>query len=127
MFQILNSASDKVITIKVSGKLLHEDYQQFVPRMEALIAEHGSVRCLMELTDFQGIELRALWDDIKFDTTHCGRIERCAIVGGSKFVEFMTKLSKPLFFRAKIKCFPAKKIDAARDFIYEGLGVEANV
>lgn len=126
MFQVLESQSNKVICLKVSGKLLHQDYQQIIPKLEALIAEYGSIRCLMELSDFDGLQVRALWDEIKFDTRHCKNIERCAIVGGSKFVEFMTKLSKPLFRNAQIKCFDKKNIEAARDYIYQGLLETAN-
>jgi SpoIIAA-like len=121
MFQILDSQSDKVLCLKVSGKLMHQDYQQIIPQLEALIAEHGSIRCLLELTEFEGLQLRALWDEIKFDTKHCRNIERCAIVGGSMFVEFMTKLSKPLFRNAQVKCFDAKNIGAAREYIYQSL------
>jgi len=58
MMEILDRSSGKVLGIKVSGKLLHQDYQRFVPMLEALIAEHGSSRCLVEMTDLHGIELR---------------------------------------------------------------------
>ena len=76
MIEILERGSGKVFGMKVSGKLLHRDYQQFVPMLEKLIEEHGSVRCLIEMTDFHGIELRALWDEIKFDVRHARQIER---------------------------------------------------
>ena len=60
MIEILDRSSGKVLGIKVCGKLLHQDYQRFVPMLEALIAEHGSVRRLVEMTDLHGIELSAL-------------------------------------------------------------------
>ena len=75
MIEILERGSGKVFGMKVSGKLLHRDYQQFVPMLEKLIEEHGSVRCLIEMIDFHGIELRALWDEIKFDVRHARQIE----------------------------------------------------
>ena len=81
MFEKSDRSSGKVIGLKLSGKLLHEDYQQFIPKLEALIEEHGSIRCLVEMTEFHGFELRALWDELKFDTTHASKIERCAVVG----------------------------------------------
>ena len=56
MIEILERGSGKVFGMKVSGKILHRDYQQFVPMLEKLIEEHGSVRCLIEMTDFHGIE-----------------------------------------------------------------------
>ena len=75
MVEILDQSSGKLIGLKVSGKLLHEDYQTFVPMLEKLIEEHGSVRCLMEMTDLHGIEPRALWDEIQFDVRHGRQIE----------------------------------------------------
>ena len=61
--------------MRVSGKILHQDYQQFVPMVEKQIEKHGSVRCYIEMIDFHGIELRALWDEIKFDVRHAWQIE----------------------------------------------------
>ena len=55
MIEILDRSSDKVVGIRVAGKLLHEDYQQFVPMLERRIADHGSVRCLVEMIDLHGI------------------------------------------------------------------------
>ncbi len=60
MIEILTHGSDKLFGMRISGKLLHEDYQQFVPMLEKLIEEHGGVRCLIEMTEFHGIELRAV-------------------------------------------------------------------
>ena len=52
MIEILERGSGKVFGMKVSGKILHRDYQHFVPMLEKLIEEHGSVRCLIEMIDF---------------------------------------------------------------------------
>lgn len=57
MIEVLSRGSGKVFAMRVSGKLLHQDYQQFVPRLEKLIEEHGSIRCLVEMTDLHGIQL----------------------------------------------------------------------
>ena len=59
MVEVLDQSSGKLIGLKVSGKLLHKDYQTFVPMLEKLIEEHGGIRCLVEMTDLHGIELRA--------------------------------------------------------------------
>ena len=51
------------------------------------------------MTEFHGIELRALWDEVKFDVRHAGQIERCAVVGDRAWEAWMTKLSRPIFFK----------------------------
>ena len=33
MIEVMNSSSGKVFGMRISGKLLHQDYQQFVPAL----------------------------------------------------------------------------------------------
>ena len=121
MFEVMEQSSGKVLGLKLSGKLLHEDYAQFVPKIEEIIAKYGSARCLVEMVDFGGIELRALWDELKFDTKHCGDMERCAVVGNKSWEKWMTNLSKPLFPAANMRYFDESEIDQAWEWIREGL------
>jgi hypothetical protein len=124
MIEILERGSGKVFGMKVSGKILHRDYQHFVPMLEKLIEEHGSVRCLIEMIDFHGIELRALWDEIKFDVRHARQIERCAVVGDRAWEAWMTRLSRPIFSNAEIRFFDVTARDQAWEWIQEGLARE---
>ena len=124
MFEILNDGLKEVFAMRVSGKLLHRDYEQFVPMLENLIKERGSVRCLIEMVDFQGIEMRALWDEIKFDVQHARQIERCAVVGDRSWESWMTKLSKLIFLNAQVRYFDVSESAQAREWIKEGLKPE---
>jgi|SRR5271165_6513163 len=121
MIEILERSSGKVLGIKVSGKLLHQDYQRFVPMLEVLIAEHGSIRCLVEMTDFQGIELKALWDEIKFDVRHSRQIERSAVIGDRSWEAWMTSLSRPIFPKAELRYFDSAEREHAWDWITQGV------
>jgi hypothetical protein len=121
MIEVLGEGSGKVFGMRVSGKLLHQDYQQFVPRLEKLIEEHGSIRCLVEMLDLHGIALRALWDEIKFDVRHVRQIERCAVVGDRAWEAWMTRLSRPIFSNAAIRFFDVTERDRAWEWIREGL------
>ena len=121
MIEVLDRGSGKVFGMRVSGKILHQDYQEFVPRLEKLIEEHGSIRCLVEMTDLHGIELRALWDEINFDVRHARQIERCAVVGDRAWEAWMTKLSRPIFSRAEIRFFEPGEREQAWEWIEQGL------
>ncbi|MGZ3413885.1 MAG: STAS/SEC14 domain-containing protein [Isosphaeraceae bacterium] len=121
MIETLDQSSGKVFGMRVSGKLAHQDYERFVPLLEKLIEDHGSVRCLVELTDLQGIEPRALWDEIQFDVHHARQIERCAVVGDKKWEAWMTKLSRPIFARAEMRFFDRAETEKAWQWIKEGL------
>ena len=121
MIETLDQNAGKVFGMRVSGKLLHQDYERFVPMLEKLIADHGSIRCLVEMTDLHGIELRALWDEIKFDVRHARQIERCAVIGDKRWEAWMTKLSQPIFSNADIRFFDQADAEKAREWIKEGL------
>lgn len=124
MIEILDRSSGNVFGMRVSGKLLHRDYQQFVPMLEKLIERNGRIRCLVEMTDLHGIELRALWDEIKFDVRHARQIERCAVVGDRAWEAWMTRLSRPIFVNADIRFFDLTEREQAWEWLREGLPVQ---
>ncbi len=110
--------SDKVLAFKLSDKLHDEDYKTFVPRVDQAIAEEGKIRLLAQFHDFHGWDAHALWDDTKFATTHCTKIERIAIVGEKKWEEWMAKICKP-FTMAKIRYFDVEEFDSAVAWLTE--------
>lgn len=118
MIDVLEGSHGKVLGFKLSGKLHDEDYKKFVPMVDQAIAEHGKTRMLVHMHDFHGWDMHALWDDIKFATTHCTTIERIAIVGESKWEKYMSTVCKP-FTMAKIQYFDAADIDKAWAWINE--------
>ncbi len=109
---------DKLLEVHVSGKLDKEVYERFVPSAERQIEEHGKIRVLFAMHDFQGWDAGALWEDIKFDLKHFNHIERLAIVGESKWEHGMAIFCKP-FTTAKIRYFDQADIAQARQWLQE--------
>ena len=118
MIEMLSGLTPNAVGFKMSGKLHDEDYKTFVPVVDAAIGSGGKVRLLAQFNDFHGWDLHALWDDIKFSTTHCTKIERIALVGDRKWEQWMAKVCKP-FTMAKIRYFDASEIDAAWKWLGE--------
>lgn len=118
MIEQLPSDSPKVLSFKLSGKLHDDDYKKFVPLVDDAIAQGGKVRLLAQFHDFHGWDLHALWDDIKFSTTHCTKIERIALVGDKTWEKWMATVCKP-FTLAKIRYFDAGALDAAKAWLSE--------
>ena len=118
MIEQLSGLPENTVGFKLSGKLHDEDYKKFVPAVDAAIAKQGKLRLLAQFHDFHGWDLHALWDDIKFSTTHCTKIERIALVGEKTWEKWMAKVCKP-FTMAKSKYFDAADIDKARAWIGE--------
>jgi hypothetical protein len=118
MIEQLPSGSDRVLSFRLSGLLHHDDYKTFVPAVDAAIARDGRVRLLAQFDDFRGWDARALWDDIKFSTSHCTKMERIALVGDRRWEAFMAKVCKP-FTLATIRYFDHADLEAARAWIAE--------
>ncbi len=119
MIERLNSPAANILGFKLSGKLHDEDYKTFVPAIDAVLAKEGKVRLFAQFHDFHGWDLHALWDDIKFSTTHCTKIDRIALVGEKTWEQWMAKVCKP-FTMASIKYFDATQADAAWAWLKEG-------
>jgi hypothetical protein len=110
----------KILTVRASGKLSKEDYEQFVPHIERLIEQEGKIRILFEMHDFHGWDIAALWEDIKFDAKHFADIERLALVGDKKWEKGMSVFCKP-FTTAKVKYFDTTEQQQARRWVETGI------
>jgi stage II sporulation SpoAA-like protein len=118
MIEQLPARTEKTLGFKLSGKLHDEDYKKFVPLVDDAIAKSGKARILAQFHDFHGWDAKALWDDIKFSTTHCTKIERIALVGDKTWEEWMAKVCKP-FTMAKVRYFDAAQVEAAWAWLAE--------
>jgi hypothetical protein len=119
MIDQLSGSSDAVLGFKLSGKLHDEDYKKFEPVIDKAVAAHGKARILAQFEDFHGWDMHALWDDIKFSTTHCTKIDRIALVGEKKWEQWMAKVCKP-FTMAKIRYFDRSQLNDAWAWVKEG-------
>ncbi len=118
MIEQLPESTGKILGFRVSGKLHDEDYKTFVPMIDNALAQEGKVRLLAEFHDFHGWDIHALWDDVKFSTTHCTKIERIALVGDRTWERYMAKVCKP-FTLARIKYFDPSKVGEAWAWLRE--------
>jgi hypothetical protein len=118
MIEILTGLPGHTVGFKMTGKLHDADYKTFVPLVDAEIAKDGKVNILAQFHDFHGWAAHALWDDIKFSTTHCTRIKRIALVGETTWQKWMSAVCKP-FTLAKIRSFNASEMEAAKGWLAE--------
>ena len=118
MFTITESSAGSYVEVQLSGKLTKEAYEAFIPELESVIAEHGKIRLLVEMKDFHGWDLAAVWEDTKFGYKHYSDIERIAIVGETTWEKWMTGFCKP-FTRAKIKYFDTTELEVGRAWAHQ--------
>ncbi|MDX1655550.1 MAG: STAS/SEC14 domain-containing protein [Candidatus Competibacteraceae bacterium] len=116
MLAIGDLNENKVLTITVEGKLTKEDYTHTLPQMEALLQQHGTIRFYIKLENFQGFELGAVWEDLKFDYKNQSQFGKTAVVGDKKWEEWGTNFSN-LFFDAEMRFFSKEQAEEAWNWV----------
>ncbi len=120
MFEIIPVDDRHILAFKVIGKLTDADYQAFLPELEKLIQEQGSISLYIELEDFQGWEAKAAWADLKFDLQHDKDFRRIAIVGDT-FLEHSGIVLANFFTRSEMRFFSKDEAESAWDWLKENL------
>ena len=72
----------------------------------------------MELHDFRGWTVGALWEDTKFAARHFNDLERLAVVGEKKWEKGLAFFAKP-FTTAAVRYFDMTEREKARAWIRE--------
>ncbi|MDI1314755.1 STAS/SEC14 domain-containing protein [Prosthecobacter sp.] len=102
--QLKEESDGNVVVVHVSGKLVTEDYEHFVPEFERLVGVHGKLRVLFDMKEFHGWTSGAVWQDTKFALHHFSDIERLAMIGDKKWQAGMATFCKP-FTKAAVEYF----------------------
>ena len=92
------------LDIDLHGKLNREDYEKLGPSIEKMIRQHGKIRILVTMHDFEGWDAGGLWEDIKWDATHFNDVERVAIVGEKNWQKWMAGFCNA-FTTAEVRYF----------------------
>lgn len=108
----------KLLTLKISGKVVKADYGKFVSEFERLLQQYGKLRVLFDMEDFHGWDTGAAWEDIKFDLKHFSDIERIALVGEKKWQHGMAVFFRP-FTKAEVRYFDHADAADARKWLQE--------
>jgi SpoIIAA-like len=118
MVEILRDEGN-LAAFRLSGTLHDEDYQKFVPVVQAAAAK-GKLHMLVEFADFHGWDARALWDVIQLDANYGKQIERLALVGDKRWEQWMAKICRP-FTSAMIQYFDDNDSQNAWAWVQDGL------
>lgn len=114
MITILPQSEGSALVVEASKRLTTKDYEEvFIPELDRLIGLFGKIRVVFYLDDsFDGWELGAMWDDAKFGLKHKNDFERIAMVGGPRWVSWITTMSSH-FMPGVIKTFDSTSLDEA--------------
>jgi len=116
MLILLPESASDLVCLKAAGKLTDEDCKGMTPRLEAVIAEHGSLRLYADLTEFDGWDWRAAWDDVAFGIKHWNDISKIALIGDAAWENLAAKITDKIT-SADVRKFAADQADEALDWI----------
>ncbi|HEY1581837.1 MAG TPA: STAS/SEC14 domain-containing protein [Chthoniobacterales bacterium] len=105
-----------LVTVRATGKLTQEDYNQLIPVWQRLIDEEGSMRLLFVMEDFHGWKPGAAWDDFRFDAGHSHEVERVAMVGEKKWQAWLAKLGA-IFMPERVRYFDLAALAEAERWV----------
>lgn len=98
------------MTMKAVGKLTHEDYEVITPMIDSALAgiKNPKIKTYVDLSEFDGWELRAAWDDFKIGLKHGSAFSKIAIYSNSKWLEYGVKISA-WFMSGEMKLFESEE------------------
>jgi hypothetical protein len=120
MLEIEHSQSGKWITLRASGTLNRADFDRALPEIEnAMALANNPLKLMVRLEDFQGLEMAALWEELKFGLEHNHEFGAIAVVGDTKVEEWGTWLAS-LFANSEVKYFSFDAEGEARNWLKVG-------
>ena len=116
MITFLEDLPPDVLGVELSGAITHEDYQQLIPKAEAMMAK-GPVKALYVLgDDWSEYSPQAFWDDQAFGLKHWHDFRRVALVSDQAVMRALTRLFAP-FFPAEVKVFTRAELPDAKAWL----------
>jgi hypothetical protein len=117
-FGITHIADEFFLKLTIKGRLTHHDYERMIPMIEnALVGiKEPKIKVLVDAREFDGWELRAAWDDLKFGLKHNKEFTKLAFVGDKSWEAYGIKISN-WFMSGEMQYF--ENIDEATAWLNE--------
>ncbi len=116
MIRYSTQPGSPVVEITVEGSLTNKDLAEAINGVHSEFDQNGKTRVIEIIQHFTGMELAALWTDIRLGVPLAQKIDRVAIVADQRRIRELAGLGR-LFTRAKLKVFPLEELAAARAWI----------
>jgi hypothetical protein len=94
------------LSLKVVGKLTHEDYETITPMLDNALegVNDAKINAFVDASELTGWELRAAWDDFKLGLKHGKEFQKIAMFGHEKWHDYLTKIAS-WFMSGEVKYF----------------------
>ena len=116
MFQVLDDSVGDFVALKEIVKITSRDHDTLIPYLEEAIKKEGPLNILCDMTNFDGMEIKAAWRDFRFGMRHFRDFLHCAPVDASKWVEWCVKITVS-FFKLEVRLFQTGQEKEARNWL----------
>jgi hypothetical protein len=116
MIERLDESMGGAIGFKVSGRVTAEEVADFEPQIQILVKQRKKrpIGILADISDMEGIDFKARWEELRFLSRYADHIARAAIVGASKWEEIVGYVvGGTVLLVAETRYFEASEIGAA--------------
>jgi len=113
----MHHESGNIYRLEISGLLRRADFGQCEAELSSELNRVGSAKLLFVLTQFEGWEQHADWNNLNFYVKHGDAIERIAIVGDPRWRELTMMFASADLRKAPVEFFPADDMARARAWL----------
>ena len=85
MISTMERSSGNLLGYSVSGDITKADFGTLTPVVASVVAEHGSVCLLLDVTDLHVEKVSAMSSQVDFAQQFQGKIDKMAVVGDQKW------------------------------------------
>lgn len=108
-------ASEPVAEIRVVGRVTQHDMDELLPKLEAFIKRHGSIRFVEIIEKFEGFDPTTILDGLKFDLNHFSDVTHAAVVSDIGWIGVMTRAAS-MVMPITIRAFTMDELENAREW-----------
>ena len=113
------STANGIITLKISGKLTQPELAAAQNAAAGILRQHGNVRVLVLVDDFQGWEREGDWGDVSFLVENDQYMEKMAIVGDKNWKDLWLIFAGKGFRHCLIEYFQPEEAAKAQAWLME--------
>ena len=112
MFIWMPESKGDLVSIKLVGRFTDADCRATLPKLIEIAEREGRLRLMADLSEFEGWEWHAAYDQSAFGKPHWAKLKRFALVGTSGFAKLAARIAATLT-PADVRIFDAGKQAAA--------------
>ena len=120
MIAKLKESGGVAFGFRVVGKLSADELKAFEPQLEFFIAEQKKrpIGILVDMTDMEGAEWAARWEDMRFLQRHSNHIARMAVVGAERWEKVVAILTAgAAVLQSETRYFEPSEIGSAWEWV----------